>query len=109
MASFNIAFKPSVQKDFHRLPKSAVGRVVRRIEKLKDDPFPHGVDKLEGAERLKRRLNGRRFYFDWREPGVADSGTPLDEMERQNDNTNQNNRGALYGCVFAAGRFCLGQ
>jgi mRNA interferase RelE/StbE len=64
MASFNIAFKPSVQKDFHRLSKSAAGRVVKRIEKLKDEPFPHGVDKLEGAERLYRlRVGDYRIVY----------------------------------------------
>jgi mRNA interferase RelE/StbE len=54
MVSYNIDFKPSVYKDFRRLPKSVVERVMKRIEKLKDEPFPHGVDKLEGAERLYR-------------------------------------------------------
>jgi mRNA-degrading endonuclease RelE of RelBE toxin-antitoxin system len=42
MASFNIRFKPSVEKDFRRLPKKLVPRVLERIENLKDEPFPHG-------------------------------------------------------------------
>lgn len=58
MESYNVDFKPSVHKDFRRLPKSVVGRVMKRIEKLKDEPFPHGVIKLEGAERLYRIIVG---------------------------------------------------
>jgi len=58
MASFNVDFKPSVHKDFRRLPKSVVERVMKRIEKLKDEPFPHGVDKLETVERLYRIVVG---------------------------------------------------
>jgi mRNA interferase RelE/StbE len=54
MESYDVDFKPSVHKDFHRLPKLVVKRALRRIEKLKDEPFPHGVIKLEGVERLYR-------------------------------------------------------
>lgn len=31
---------------------------MKRIEKLKDDPFPQGVIKLEGVERLYRIVVG---------------------------------------------------
>ena len=58
MASYNVGFKPSVHKDFRRLPKSVVERVMKRIEKLQDEPFPHGTIKLEGAERLYRIVVG---------------------------------------------------
>jgi mRNA interferase RelE/StbE len=58
MASYNVDFKPSVHEDFRRLPKSVVQRVMKRIEKLKDEPFPHGVVKLEGVERLYRIVVG---------------------------------------------------
>lgn len=65
MASYNIHFKPSVQKDFRRLPKTEVGRVMKRVEKLKDEPFPHGVDKLEGANRLYRiRIGDYRIIYE---------------------------------------------
>jgi mRNA interferase RelE/StbE len=54
MGFYNVDFKPSVHKDFRSLPKSVVERVMKRIEKLKDEPFPHDVEKLEGAEHLYR-------------------------------------------------------
>jgi mRNA interferase RelE/StbE len=65
MASYNLSFKPSVQKDFRRLPKSAVERALKRIESLKDEPFPQGALKLEGAERLYRiRVGEYRIVYE---------------------------------------------
>ncbi len=65
MASYNIDFKPSVHKDFRRLPKPVVERVMKRIGKLKDEPFPYGVDKLEGADRLYRiRVGDYRIVYE---------------------------------------------
>lgn len=65
MASYSITFKPSVEKDLRRLPKSAVARVMERIEKLKDEPFPHQVVKLSGAERLYRiRVGDYRIVYE---------------------------------------------
>ncbi len=65
MASFNVDFKPSVRKDFRRLPKSVVERVIKRIGKLKDEPFPHGVEKLEGADQFYRiRVGDYRIVYE---------------------------------------------
>ncbi|MCL4488710.1 MAG: type II toxin-antitoxin system RelE/ParE family toxin [Chloroflexi bacterium] len=64
MASFSIEFKPSVQRDFRRLPKSAAERALKRIENLQNEPFPHGVEKLEGADRLYRiRVGEYRIIY----------------------------------------------
>ena len=65
MASYNVDFKPSVHKDFRRLPRLVVERVMKRIERLKDEPLPHGVEKLEGAERLYRiRVGDYRIVYE---------------------------------------------
>ena len=65
MASYNVDFKPSVHKDFRRLPKSVVERAMKRIGKLKEEPFPHGVEKLEGADRLYRiRVGDYRIVYE---------------------------------------------
>lgn len=65
MASFNIIFKPSVEKDFRRLPKKIASNVMVRIERLKDEPFPHGVTNLEGSERLYRvRVGNYRVVYE---------------------------------------------
>jgi len=54
MGSYNINFKPSVEKDLRPLPKALVARVMERIERLKTDPFPRQAIKLSGTERLYR-------------------------------------------------------
>jgi mRNA interferase RelE/StbE len=38
---------------------------MKRIEKLKDEPLPHGAEKLEGAERLYRiRVGDYRIVYE---------------------------------------------
>jgi mRNA interferase RelE/StbE len=65
MASFDVSFKPSVHKDFRRLPKTVVERVMKRIDKFRVEPFPHGVEKLEDAERLYRvRVGDYRIVYE---------------------------------------------
>jgi mRNA interferase RelE/StbE len=54
MASYNVIFKPSVEKDLRSLPRPMVARVFERIEALRDDPSPRRSLKLAGAEELYR-------------------------------------------------------
>ena len=54
MASFEVVLKPSVEKDLHPLRKSAIERVLRRIELLSRNPFPRQSVKLAGAEQVYR-------------------------------------------------------
>lgn len=64
MALFEVSFKPSVERDFLSMPKSAVGRVLNRIDQLKDNPFPRHASKLLGAERLYRiRVGDYRVVY----------------------------------------------
>jgi mRNA interferase RelE/StbE len=58
MASYDIIFKPSVEKDLRTLPRPVVARVMQRIDTLKDDPFPRQSIKLTGAEQLYRMRVG---------------------------------------------------
>ena len=65
MGSYNIKFKPSVHKDLRRLPKAIVSRVVKRIEDLESEPFPHQSVKLSGTERLYRiRVGDYRIVYE---------------------------------------------
>jgi mRNA interferase RelE/StbE len=54
MASYNIVFKPSVEKDLRSLPKSVIARTLKQIEVLRENPFPRRSIKLAGAEQLYR-------------------------------------------------------
>ena len=65
MTSYNISFKPSVEKDLRPLSKSVVARVMERIERLKTEPFPRQAIKLSGAERLYRiRVGDYRIVYE---------------------------------------------
>ena len=65
MTSYNISFKPSVERDLRPLSKSVVARVMDRIERLKTEPFPRQAIKLSGAERLYRiRVGDYRIVYE---------------------------------------------
>jgi mRNA interferase RelE/StbE len=65
MASFSISFKPSVDKDLRRLPKSLIPRVMEKIEDLKSEPFPPQVVKIPVADRLYRlRVGDYRIVYE---------------------------------------------
>jgi mRNA interferase RelE/StbE len=65
MASFNVSFKPSLQKDFRRLSPQFLPRILERIEQLQAEPFPHQAIKLSGADRLYRiRVGDYRIIYE---------------------------------------------
>jgi mRNA interferase RelE/StbE len=65
MASFSISFKPSVNKDLRRLPKSLVPRVMEKIEDLKSEPVPPQAVKIPVADRLYRlRVGDYRIVYE---------------------------------------------
>jgi mRNA interferase RelE/StbE len=64
MASYNIVFKSSVEKDLRFLRKLVVVRVLRQIEALRKNPFPRQSSKLAGAEQLYRiRIGDYRVLY----------------------------------------------
>ena len=68
MASYEVIFKRSAEKDLRDLPKGTVKRVLTRIEELQRDPRPRQSSKLTGAEQLYRvRVGDYRIIY-----GVAD-------------------------------------
>jgi mRNA interferase RelE/StbE len=58
MASYKIEWKKSAAKDLKNLPSDLITRIVRVVEQLADNPFPHGVKKLAGAEHSYRIREG---------------------------------------------------
>jgi mRNA interferase RelE/StbE len=64
MASYKVIFKPSFEKDLLSLPQSVVKRIFKRIDSLKEDPFPRQSIKLSGAEQLYRlRISDYRVIY----------------------------------------------
>ena len=67
MASCEVTFMPSVEKDLRRLPHETVARIISRIEKLGDNPIGEGAIKLSGSEGLYRIRVGQYrviYLFD---------------------------------------------
>ena len=50
MASYKLEWKKSAVKDLKNLPRDLMTKVLRAVEQLAENPFPHGVKKLTGAE-----------------------------------------------------------
>jgi len=77
MVSYNVIFKPSVEKDLRSLPREMVKRVLRRIEMLRDDPSPRQSLKLSGAEQLYRiRVGEYRIVFGYAFTGFDSDCNP---------------------------------
>jgi mRNA interferase RelE/StbE len=58
MASYTIEWKRSAVKELRALPGDAVNRVLQAVEQLAANPYPAGVRKLVGAERIYRIREG---------------------------------------------------
>lgn len=63
MAKFRIEFKPSVWKDLGEIGKADRKRILKRIEKLAEDPRPAGCKKLTGSERYRIRQGNYRILY----------------------------------------------
>jgi len=65
MDSYRIEFTRSAEKDLRRLERSRIGSILEEISCLSNDPRPHGVKKLAGAERTYRiRVGDYRFVYE---------------------------------------------
>lgn len=64
MASYSLAFKKSVAKDFRSIPNLDVKRLLKRIELLRDEPRAKGTIKLSGQEKYRVRLGIYRIIYE---------------------------------------------
>ncbi len=63
MAEYKIFFRESIRKDFKRIPRKDVRRILDRIAALADDPRPPGCEKLSGQERYRIRQGRYRIIY----------------------------------------------
>jgi mRNA interferase RelE/StbE len=64
MPTYQLNIKRSFEKDLRRLPDHVVERVFKKLDGLVDDPYPAGVDKIEGSERSYRvRIGDYRVVY----------------------------------------------
>ena len=66
MESFEVIFKQSVAKDLRQIPKKDVARILKRIEALRTEPRPLGVEKLSGQEKYRIRQGVYRILYEIR-------------------------------------------
>ncbi len=65
MASFNLEWRKSTRKDLRQIPRQAVSRIIAEVEKLAEEPLPHGSEKLTGSERTYRiRIGDYRVVYE---------------------------------------------
>ncbi len=65
MASYKIIWKKSALRELYNIRKDAIPRIVVAIESLVKNPFPSGVKKLSGSERIYRlRVGNYRIIYE---------------------------------------------
>jgi len=64
MEKFELRFKQSVAKDLRPVPKKEVARILKRIEALKVNTRPPGVEKLSGQELYRIRQGVYRILYE---------------------------------------------
>ena len=67
MARYKLVVSQSVAKDLRSIPKKDVGRILRRMEVLSEDPRPSGCEKLSGQERYRLRQGVYRIIYEIRD------------------------------------------
>jgi mRNA interferase RelE/StbE len=67
MGSFEVIFKQSVAKDLRQIPKKDIARILKRIEALRAEPRPPGVEKLSGQEKYRIRQGVYRILYEIRD------------------------------------------
>lgn len=66
MERFEVIFKQSVAKDLRQIPKKDIARILQRIEALRSEPRPPGVEKLSGLEKYRIRQGVYRILYEIR-------------------------------------------
>ena len=63
MGKYEVIFKQSVAKDLRHIPRKEVARILKRIDALKVEPRPPGVEKLSGQEKYRIRQGVCRIIY----------------------------------------------
>jgi mRNA interferase RelE/StbE len=63
--SFEVRLSKRANRELSSLQSSIRDRIIARLEELRDDPFPHGVMKLQGRKNLYRtRVGDYRILYE---------------------------------------------
>ena len=66
MEKYELIFKQSVAKDLRAIPSKDIARILKRIEALKVEPRPAGVEKLSGQQKYRIRQGVYRIIYEIR-------------------------------------------
>ena len=65
MASYQVEWKRSAQRELEKLPRPTIKNVVVAVEKLAIEPRPRGIRKLVGSDYTYRlRVGDYRIVYD---------------------------------------------
>ena len=65
MGVYNLFQKPSIEKDFRKIPPAIARMMFKKINQLADQPIPPQAIKLTGAERFYRiRVGDYRVIYE---------------------------------------------
>ncbi len=64
MEKYKLVFKRSVSKDLRALPKRDIGRILKCIRSLAEEPRPRGCEKLSGQDRYRVRQGVYRIIYE---------------------------------------------
>ena len=63
MESYKVYFRKSAAKELEKLPKAALRKIIKKIERLSDEPRPAGCEKLSGQELYRVRQGDYRIVY----------------------------------------------
>ena len=63
MAEYEIFFRESVYKDFQKIPKKDLKKILSKIHNLSSNPRPPGSEKLTGQETFRIRQGNYRILY----------------------------------------------
>ncbi len=67
MGKYKVLIKPSAKQEIEAIPaKKDRQRIVRRIERLGEEPRPSGCQKLSGYDRYRLRQGQYRIVYEVR-------------------------------------------
>ena len=58
MASYDLKWKSSAQRELNKLPQPIIADLVQLTEGLKENPYPPGVKKMQGTKSTWRIRRG---------------------------------------------------
>ncbi len=62
--SYTLEVNKRASKSLANLPRDVQKRILKKLEELQENPFPHGVIKLKGEESYRVRVGNYRIAFD---------------------------------------------